>query len=86
MLEVFTSALVCPGKSGMTITTVEPPSRSEEAISRLLEAASYTERAAQRDQADDEIEEVELDEQAQAWCTAAVFRPANGRVRISAII
>lgn len=71
---------VCPGKSvsGVTITAVEPQSRSEEAISRLLEAASYTERAAQRDQADDEIEEVELDEQAQAWCSAAVFRPANG--------
>ncbi|XP_054281988.1 uncharacterized protein LOC129000770 [Macrosteles quadrilineatus] len=71
------------GKSGVTITPVEQVSRSQEAISRLLEAANYTDREAARDThatQDDEVEEVEVDEETQAWCSAtAVFRPNNGR-------
>lgn len=57
---------------------MESQTRSQEAISRLLEAASYTEREAQRESPpDDDIEEVDMDEQIPNW---NAFRSSNGRV------
>uniref|UniRef100_A0A1B6DJR1 Uncharacterized protein n=1 Tax=Clastoptera arizonana TaxID=38151 RepID=A0A1B6DJR1_9HEMI len=79
--------------NGVTITPVDPYSRSREAISRLLEAAHYTEReergsgspdtageGAEAD-AEEDIEEVEVsggeDQTNSSWCGAAVFRPGR---------
>uniref|UniRef100_A0A1B6ENQ3 Uncharacterized protein n=2 Tax=Cuerna arida TaxID=1464854 RepID=A0A1B6ENQ3_9HEMI len=80
------------GKGSVTITPLEPEPelelepepepqpQSQNNISRLLEAASYTERraAAQRESpiinTDEDIEEVDLDDNAQAWCGTTIFK------------
>lgn len=80
----YTRDYVVAGKSKAALP-LEVQSRSQEAISRLLEAANYTEREAQRasprDHTDEDMEEVEMGDEAQGWCNnSAIFRANSAKV------
>lgn len=94
-LNVSSTPNSTPNYNGLTITPVEsrPVNRSTEAISRLLEAAHYTEREERgelmdMEVGDEDIEEVEVEGEGETegetegnnqWSNTMIFR--SSRVR-----